>query len=292
MGRTVILSPHLDDAVFSCWKLLTRDDGLVITICAGLPSGRTRPAYYDRLSGSSSPHERLRERREEDAAVLEAVGARYVHLDVLDAPYRRRRGAAVTIAEMVQELIPGGANVFGPAAIGGHPDHLLVRQVALAFQERSNMVSLFADLPYASRYGWPSWVSGERGSPYLDVDAYWERWLSTIPERNLLVPVVHVLASGEQRRKLEAMRMYRTQFPAIEEGPSRRLSHPRRISFEVTWRFAAVPEGGSPSAVASGARCVRLGRSSHTNHGCGTTGAGPEARPSATSRTCPRSWWS
>lgn len=137
----------------------------------------------------------------------------------------------------MQEHIPPGAHVVGPGAIGGHPDHLLVRQVALVLRERASPVSLYADLPYASRYGWPSWVSGERGSPYLDVDAYWERWLSTITERHLLAPVVHFLEPGEQLRKLGAMRMYRTQFPAIEEGPSRRLSHPRRIGFEVTWRF-------------------------------------------------------
>jgi len=245
VGRAVILSPHLDDAVFSCWKLLTCDRGLVITICAGSPSDRTRPAYYDRLSGSSSPRERLRERREEDAAVLDAVGARYVHLDVLDAPYRRRRVAPLAIAEMVQELIPPGVSVVGPAGIGGHPDHLLMRQVALVLRERGSPVSLYADLPHASRYGWPSWVSRERGNPYLDVDAYWERWLSTIPDRHLLASVVHVLEPGEQRRKLGAMRMYRTQFAAIEEGPSRRLSHPRRIGFEVAWQFGGRPRGGT-----------------------------------------------
>lgn len=237
MGRTVILSPHLDDAVFSCWKLLTRDQALVITICAGLPSGRTRPAYYDGLSGSSSPRERFHERRAEDAEVLEAVGAQYVHLDVLDAPYRRRRVAPVTIAETVHALIPLSANVVGPAAIGGHPDHLLVREVALILRDRGRPVSLFADVPYATRYGWPGWVSGERGTPYLDIDAYWERWLGSIPARNLLVPVARALEHREQRRKLEAMRTYRSQFPALEEGPSRRLSHPHRVGFEVAWEF-------------------------------------------------------
>ena len=66
---TVILSPHLDDAVLSCWHVLTQPgEVVVITVFAGVPTGLTAPAWWDRYTGATDSGERVRERIEEDSA--------------------------------------------------------------------------------------------------------------------------------------------------------------------------------------------------------------------------------
>ena len=53
MNGRLIISPHLDDAVLSCWHAITAavQPAIVVTLFAGLPSAAAKVAPWDSASG-------------------------------------------------------------------------------------------------------------------------------------------------------------------------------------------------------------------------------------------------
>jgi LmbE family N-acetylglucosaminyl deacetylase len=124
--------------------------------------------------------------------------------------------------------------LYAPSAIGGHVDHLLVRDAALALGDRLGIpVWLYAELPYAVRFGWPGWVTGEPPGP---ADADWDHWLRDAPVwPSPDTAEVRQLGDEEMSAKLAAMRRYRTQFPLLNQGVIGLLEHPAVLPWEVMW---------------------------------------------------------
>jgi LmbE family N-acetylglucosaminyl deacetylase len=122
-----------------------------------------------------------------------------------------------------------GAHVYAPAAIGGHPDHELVRDFARELLRDGAAVSLYADQPYCYAYGWPHWVTGAEMDPHVDVDRFWGSELDRAAAR------VQRLDDARWERKLRAARLYRTQFPVLEAGANRRISNRDLSGLEVFW---------------------------------------------------------
>lgn len=233
-----MVSPHLDDAVYSTWRYLTSSQSVsILTVLAGVPPEGTPLSQYDRLTRSREPRNRMEIRRAEDASVCGRHGWLYVHLDFLDAPYRAGPLDEDSVAAALAERLPPSDVVLVPAGIGMHPDHVAVRDIALLSVGPTKEVHVYADLPYATRYGWPSWVTGTDGPRFLDVDAFYEPALRPLLPR-LDAPVVHMLDEATRRSKLRALRAYATQFDALEGGPTRGLTHPDRLRYEVTWRVS------------------------------------------------------
>src|SRR5690349_6471932 len=120
----VILSPHLDDAVWSCYSVLLGDEDVVVaTVFAGIPEGE--PGWWDVKCGITDSAAHVRARRAEDAAVLSAIGRQAVHLDLLDGQYRGRPVPPGDIASELARALPAVRHVYAPGGIG-HPDHALV----------------------------------------------------------------------------------------------------------------------------------------------------------------------
>src|ERR1700679_1179294 len=85
---TVILSPHFDDAVLSCWHVLaSAREVLVVNVFAGEPAAGTL-GWWDRLAGAPASAEVVRARVEEDRRVLALTGCTAVNLPFLDGQYR------------------------------------------------------------------------------------------------------------------------------------------------------------------------------------------------------------
>jgi LmbE family N-acetylglucosaminyl deacetylase len=137
------------------------------------------------------------------------------------------------VLEGVAGVLPDGALALAPAALGDHPDHRIARDVALTLRSRGARVALYADLPHAVRYGWPAWVTGTAGVPFLDSGAYWEAMLdgTSVAVRDA---EVRTLSESELQCKLEAIRCYRTQIAALEAGYST-LRDPEVMRYEVIW---------------------------------------------------------
>jgi LmbE family N-acetylglucosaminyl deacetylase len=229
-----ILSPHLDDAVLSAWAALRGDgDALVVNVFDGVPPAGTL-SRWDRVTRAADSSDRMRERLAEDRAALGVARARAASLGLLENEYRDGAGPdAARLATGLAEAVAGRPEVWAPAAIGGHPDHVAVRDWALGLAGRGGArVHLYADLPYAARHGWPDWVTGGEQPRYYSHDDWWERHL---PAGVRLAPEAHRLPEAEVELKLRALDAYRTQVYALDAGPIRMLRHPEVIGYEVSW---------------------------------------------------------
>jgi LmbE family N-acetylglucosaminyl deacetylase len=200
---TVILSPHLDDAVLSCWHLLSGQGELrVVNVFAGVPSGTH--GWWDRITGADDSAERVRERRAEDRAALAIAGREATNLDLLDAQYRVN-GSEPSAVDAVLPLVEAGDAVWAPAALRPHRDHELVREAGLALREAGHPVCFYADLP-----------SPVPGGP-----------LEFAPD---LQAQVHQLDVSQFECKLTAVGCYATQVAALE-----RMAPLTRLRREAVW---------------------------------------------------------
>ncbi len=236
----VILSPHLDDAVLSCWHVLTQPGEVrVITVFAGVPLALTAPAWWDRYTGAVDSGERVRERIEEDRSALALAGRTPVNLGFLDEQYRDTEQAVAPLTDQIEPLLPPRARIYAPAAFANHADHALVRAVALQLRDAGFPVTLYADLPHATLHGWPAWVKGRRRATSRDLAA--AAWDHLLAGTGALVPTVHALDGDAHERKLAAVRMYRSQLQGLEEFAGRSLDDREALGYEVEWATASSP---------------------------------------------------
>lgn len=176
------ISPHLDDAVFSCGGLIWEQVGAgqaveVWTICAGdaLPGPLSAYASSLHTRWGAGP-EAAALRREEDRQACRRLGAGYRHFSYPDAIYRRdpQNGEALYTSDedlfrplasaehrLVEELslllkgeLPPDWQLVCPITLGNHVDHQLVRAaVERAVTGRLGQpVWYYADLPYVLKY--------------------------------------------------------------------------------------------------------------------------------------------
>ncbi|HDR9040631.1 TPA: PIG-L family deacetylase [Burkholderia vietnamiensis] len=154
--RWLVISPHLDDAVFSCGQAIAQAPGsVVVTVFAGIPARDTAAPPWDRRAGFRSADEAVRARRDEDRRALALLDARPVWLDFFDDQY----GAPAATDEIAARLTDTldahpGYGVLAPAGLF-HRDHLQVQQAALsvlhdlhAAGDTSRAWRFYEDAPY------------------------------------------------------------------------------------------------------------------------------------------------
>ena len=251
-----ILSPHLDDAVLSCWGVLSGpDDVLVINVFAGLPSPGAPPGWWDALCGLHDSRAVVGERVAEDRGALALAGRNPVNLRFLDQQYREGDQPVGTIASALRDVLPPHAVVLAPGALAyeplhptlpsPHPDHVAVRSAALELHDDGYALALYADLPHANARGWPTWVRNGADAhrrPAADADVPATMWRASLAETGLpadqLVPDIRRLSARVFARKLDAVRRYASQLAMLEEGFGR-LDNPELLGYEVMWRAPA-----------------------------------------------------
>jgi hypothetical protein len=220
-----VISPHLDDAVLSCWHVLERGDATVATVFTASPEPGTS-GWWDRLTGASDSVVRMEERRREDAAAMSLAGARAVGLGLLDEQYRPN-GSVPALAAALDDATGEAEVVYVPLGIFLSADHGLVRDAAL---ELDRQLRFYADHPHIGVFGLPSWLTGvDRGG--LDVDGAWREAMRAAGlDPDSLTAEAHPLDDASFERKLEAVRAYATQVEALVcEAPLEQLR------WEVTW---------------------------------------------------------
>jgi LmbE family N-acetylglucosaminyl deacetylase len=241
-GPTVLLSPHLDDAVLSAFAVLTgADDVVVVNVCDGIPPAG-RASDWVRLCGGRDDAEQMRLRLAEDRAALSTVGRQAIGLGFTEADERPPAAGPEAIAEALASAVPAASRLVAPVGMGSHPDHLATSAAAAGFAS-AIPVELYADMPYALRAGLPSWVDGAPPDPYVDPDVAWERALARVPVRDAeLLPVVVTLDDATRAAKARALQCYASQIGALAGGPHRRLDDDA-LRHEVRWRITATPTG-------------------------------------------------
>jgi LmbE family N-acetylglucosaminyl deacetylase len=235
----LLLSPHLDDSVLSCWSVLKHPhDVRVINVFARVPPPGLL-TLWDRLCGADDSAAQMRKRTAEDLEALALAGKAPRNLPFFDSAYRRcgPPPSFVDLDTEVTRIEPSASAVYAPVA-AEHVDHRLVRRYAALIRRNGVPLCLYADVPYVTRFGWPAWVTGHAADPHLDVDGYWEA-NPFIPGRSRARVVA--LDAAASAAKLQAMRTYRSQLPALDAGPHLAVSGSAVRGFEVFWEVDRLP---------------------------------------------------
>lgn len=234
----VVLSPHLDDAVLSCFAQLTLGAARVITIFAGVPSEAAPATGWDRVCGFESPAEHARVRLAEDERVMTGLGVdaeRWGFVDYPNAAYGPRP-SPLALCDLIADATSAGDELWAPVSVlspSPHPDHLLVREAMIGCADRSAM--LYADLPHCLKQ------VGEWPAPIIPTGPEPPRaWL----EHAALALTARATRLGTflTESKAEAMRAYASQFRPLgrlRDPLSRRvLRRPEVYGVEVFWRLS------------------------------------------------------
>lgn len=241
--HAVILSPHFDDAVLSCWHVLaSAGEVLVVNVFAGEPPAGTL-GWWDRLAGASDSAAAVRTRIEEDRQALALASRTAVNLPFLDSQYRQGDQVPGEIVEALRGVLAAGARIYAPASLGDHHrDHTAVRAAALALRAEGANVVLYADLPHATVDGWPRWVLNGGSSSGADPAA--ERWASQLATTGIPVErmdaTAHRLPAEDHARKFEAVLTYGSQIAPLQQVFGSSLEDPQLLGFEVDWRLALI----------------------------------------------------
>ncbi|WP_162527132.1 PIG-L deacetylase family protein [Sphingomonas solaris] len=170
MSHLLAISPHLDDAAFSIGGTLAAHvrAGGRVTVLTCFTGNVARPTGFalacQRDKGLADDVDYMALRRAEDEAACAVIGAEAIHLPFLEAPHRgyacavalfgARRGDDAIVAPLAEALADAIARlapdrIAGPLAIGGHVDHVVVRE---ALARATDTALLWEDWPYADRH--------------------------------------------------------------------------------------------------------------------------------------------
>ncbi len=233
MPHAVALSPHLDDAIFSCGGTLARlvAAGWEVTVCTAFtlsvanPKGFALACQLDKGLPPQADYMELR--RGEDAAACRRLRAHPVWLPFAEAPHRGYADAGALfgpthdaddvvapLTEAVQRLLLCRPDlVLAPQAVGGHVDHVQVVRALRRVLPAGCPVLWWTDFPYSMR---------RHTHPARPFEAE----MAALPE--------HVVV-GEAAVRLEACAAYATQIgfqfgglaglseALAEAGPEERL---------------------------------------------------------------------
>ncbi len=181
--RHIFLSPHFDDAVYSCGGTLGVQVSvglrpLVVTIFGGGPEQGTSlsPFAMDthrKWGFSQDINTAIQARRKEDAAALEHLGVDYLWLNYPDAIYRGTPAYYTQDSQLMGgEVNPGDRWIdeelaeilvalrerlpdtvwYAPLSIGRHVDHQIVCSAADRLTQLGAKVNLYEDFPYVARH--------------------------------------------------------------------------------------------------------------------------------------------
>ena len=199
--RWIYISPHLDDAALSAGGFIYEQSraGVPVEIwtivCGYPPTGELTPlAQVVQFQwGTGTAEETVRMRRAEDVKAASILGAKTIHFDVPDCIYRRgpdgeplylnifvqpHEAEAALPEQIAQTILPfllPDDQVICQFGIGGHVDHILVRQAA---ERLGRPLWYAADLPYLFKQPGElaRHVDGMRESLYPITEAGLKAW--------------------------------------------------------------------------------------------------------------------
>jgi LmbE family N-acetylglucosaminyl deacetylase len=195
----VVVSPHCDDAVFSCGDLLAERRGARVVTCFAGPPPRQAPLTpWDAAAGFRPGDDVMARRRAEDAAALALLGARPAWLDFRDSQYGRSPSAGTLADALAAALGEGPATVLAPLGLF-HSDHRLAHEAALLVRARRR------DL---------AWTFYE-DALYRRLPALLDERLAALRARGLALRRAPRPARRASPLKLAAIAKYRSQIRAL-----------------------------------------------------------------------------
>ena len=204
-GPLVVISPHLDDAIFSLGAAIARAarDGVhvtVLTVLAGDPESVSPPGRWDARAGFRTAGDAARARREEDRRASAIVGSQSAWLPFSDDQYDRGADDE-TIAGVVLSAIGAATTVLFPGFPLENEDHAWLANLMLPKLDRERVL-LYVEQPYAANAD--RWDGPDSSVPLA----------ATLPDR---------------LKKLNACRAYSSQISLLGRSAMARM-----LGFEAT----------------------------------------------------------
>ena len=218
-----VVSPHLDDAVFSCGMLLALHPGSVVcTVFAGAPKPPLSTSW-DAAAGFRDSDTAMQARLREDDRALALLDAQPIRLALTDSQYRQSFTIETVARQLHEAWKRSGRPVF-VAPIGlYHSDHILVADACCSLLTSAKIASLFAYEEAIYRH------IGRIGRGRRDALAT-KGIVSTPDIEDTLGPLRSARAAT---RKWRSVRAYRSQLRALDDAHPNDLVEPERY-----WRLS------------------------------------------------------
>jgi len=223
-----IISPHLDDAVFSCGSLLAASrQATVVTVFAGLPDASLPAPARDTAAGFATGRIAMSARRNEDIRALGALGAQPVWLDFLEQQYGRRY-EAVDIAVRLGRVLAmqRGGTIVAPMGLR-HADHMLVNAACMLVREAAFVElpeTVPADTAPAPEFRWIFYEEAVHrrlpGAVQSRLSGWWQEGLLASP--------VHMPIGVFTAQKARAVEAYESQLPLFSPAQLADVCAPER----------------------------------------------------------------
>lgn len=219
--RWIYISPHLDDAVLSAGGFIYEQTRIgntveIWTIVCGFPPQDELTPFAKQLHeqwGTESAEETVKLRRAEDEDAARIVGAKSIHFDVPDCIYRRgadgkplymdiyvephaaEANLPEQMARAIRPLLKADDEIIAQLGVGGHIDHVTVRQAA-------------------ERLKRPLWYTAD--VPYL----FWHpEQLSTLVTG--MTESLHSITEAGLKTWIEAVLTYKSQISSLFDSPQK-----------------------------------------------------------------------
>jgi hypothetical protein len=214
----VVLSPHLDDAVFSVGASILRAARggarvSVLTVFAGDPCSTAPAGSWDRQAGFATEGEATTARRREDDRACALVSATPIWLSFRDEQYSSGSDDEAIAGAIADALAPADTLLM-PGFPLSHRDHLRVVRLVLERELFGGSIVLYVEQPYAL------WVVGPVGVPGA-LAALLPGMVRWCPSRVGYVDLA---------RKVLACRAYATQLACIRRPIVWSMAHFERTS--------------------------------------------------------------
>ncbi|WP_233855912.1 PIG-L family deacetylase [Paraburkholderia sp. HD33-4] len=142
--RLFIVSPHFDDAVFSCGALLAaHPDAAVCTVFAAPPE-HDMHTEWDQKAGFANAHEAVRERTIEDNLALEVLDAIPLRMPFRDSQYADSPSISQMAAALEETIYRTTANTLLMPLGLHHEDHARVFEACCEILPRLTHLNWFA----------------------------------------------------------------------------------------------------------------------------------------------------
>lgn len=182
--KCIFISPHYDDALLSCWSLISQLSGKTdITIINVFTQSNKGPYTFSakkhlKDAGHKDATVLSEEREKEDSKAFRTFSVNRINLGLEEAIFRRKKQsflgkflpeldhlypvyrfhveknivpadyALAQLNEKLKSFVDTKTLVFAPYAIGNHVDHQTVRKVS---EKLFSNVILYSDFPYNAR---------------------------------------------------------------------------------------------------------------------------------------------
>lgn len=197
----LVISPHLDDAVFGCSAAIASHAACtVVTVFGGAPVTYGAITEWDAAAGFTAGDDVIAARRREDARALDVLHARPRWLPFLDAQYAAPPEAGRLAQALAEECERSGARtLFVPLGLF-HSDHRLVSDACLRLLGTSSG---------------PVSCHAYEEALYRSIDGMVQRRLVELAARDVVATPFALAPVCDAGRKHRAVRCYMSQLRAL-----------------------------------------------------------------------------